>query len=359
MRVSEMPQLRGFWYCVAAATEVTDKPLGVRILGEAVVLWRDGNGTARAVNDRCLHRTAKLSLGTVENGHIVCPYHGWAFDGAGRCVRVPQHVEDKPNPFGVPGYHCTERYNHVWVSIETPVQDIPAIPEFDRPGYRQVIEFRETWAANPLRIIENSFDAAHISFVHKESFGDPDPRISPFTIDETDDGFVVRNAIKVKNAEHMKVALAMAEDETERRTDNRFFLPFSRVGRIRYPNGLEHILCTFLTPIDDEKTQFVQWVVRNDTEEAVRAADIIAFDRQVTLEDRHVLESTDLNVPLDRSEGVELHMASDKPGILMRKTLRRFAGPAERGGPQPAGTASAARPASASRATSLMTPRSH
>ena len=326
MRVSDIPELRGFWYCVAAAADVTDKPLGFRLLDEPVVLWRDESGEAHAVKDRCLHRTAKLSLGYVENGNIVCPYHGWAFDGGGRCVKVPQDVEDKPNPFGVPAYRCTERYDHVWVALEAPRHDIPAIPEFDLPGYRQVIEFRETWTVNPLRIIENAFDAAHISFVHKESFGISDPTVPPFLIAETADGFVVHNAIKVKNAEHMKAALAMSDNETVRRTDNRFVLPFSRVGKISYPNGLEHILCTFLTPLDDRRTQFIQWVVRNDTDREVAAADIIAFDRQVTLEDKAVLESTDLNVPLDRSEGAELHMASDRPGVLMRKKLREIAG---------------------------------
>lgn len=325
MRPSEAPLLRKFWYCVAPSTKITDKPFGFVLLNEPVALWRDGEGRVHAVKDRCLHRTAKLSLGYVENGNIVCPYHGWTFNGSGQCVKVPQDVEDKPNPFGVPGYRCVEKYNHVWVALEEPIYDIPEIPEFDDPNYRQVIEFCETWSANPLRIIENSFDAAHITFVHKESFGNPDPAINPFTVDETENGFIVQNDILVKNAEHMKSALSMEEDETRRRTFNRFYLPFSRVGRIRYPNGLENILCTFLAPISDTQTQFIQWVMRNDTEAAVPAEQVIAFDRQVTIEDRDVLESTDFNVPLDRSEGVELHMSSDRPGMLMRKQLRQLA----------------------------------
>ncbi len=329
MQACDVPLLRRFWYCVAPSDTITDKPYGFTLLNEPIALWRDDEGAVRAVKDRCLHRTAKLSLGYVENGNIVCPYHGWAFSGSGQCVKVPQDVEDKPNPFGVPGYHCTEKYNHVWVALEEPMFDIPEIEEFDQTGYRQVIEFCETWSANPLRIIENSFDAAHITFVHKDSFGDPDPSIHPFTVDETENGFIVQNDIKVKNAEHMKSALGMEEDETRRRTRNRFYLPFSRVGRICYPNGLENILCTFLTPMDNQRTQFIQWVMRNDSEEDTPAEKVIAFDRQVTIEDRDVLESTDLNVPLDRSEGVELHMSSDRPGMLMRKQLRRLIDNAE------------------------------
>lgn len=322
MRVCATPLLRKFWYLVAPAHDVGDRPLGTRLLGQPIVLWRDAQGTARAVVDRCLHRTARLSLGTVEGGHVVCPYHGWAYDGTGHCVKVPQLVQERPQPFQIQAYHCAEKYGYVWVALEEPLFGIPDIPELAQPGHRQVHEFHELWKASPQRIIENAFDPAHISFVHRASFGRDDPAIEPFRIDETEDGFVFRNVIEVANAEHMKAALAMQEATTTRDSTNRFHLPFSRVGHIAYPNGLVHILCTFLTPVDDEHTRFTQFVVRNDREEDVPATTVVAFDRQVTQEDLGILESTDPDVPLDRSEGVEVHMASDRPGIVMRRQLR-------------------------------------
>lgn len=63
----------------------------------------------------------------------------------------------------------------------------------------------------------------------------------------------------------------------------------------------------------------MQFCIRNDTEADAKAADIIAFDRQVVLEDQDVLESTDYDVPLDIQ--AEQHMASDQPGIIMRRKL--------------------------------------
>ena len=66
----------------------------------------------------------------------------------------------------------------------------------------------------------------------------------------------------------------------------------------------------------------MQWVIRNDTEEQVPSETVIAFDKRVSLEDREVLETTDHNVPLDTSEGRELHMVCDRPGMLMRKKVR-------------------------------------
>jgi hypothetical protein len=96
-------------------------------------------------------------------------------------------------------------------------------------------------------------------------------------------------------------------------------MPFARTLKIQYPNGLIHLIFTAYTPIDDQTTQLVQFCLRNDTEDDAKAADIIAFDRQVTQEDRDVLETTEFDAPLSLSE--EQHMPSDKPGIIMRHRL--------------------------------------
>ena len=322
MRVTQEPLLRKFWYCVMPMAALGEKPVGMKLLGEPIALWKDATGQPRAVKDRCLHRTAKLSLGTVEDGNIVCPYHGWAFAGDGACVKVPQDVVEKPHPFGVPGYRCVERYNHVWVALDEPFHDIPEIPEFGAAGYRQVIEFCDDWNCAPLRIMENAFDNAHFAFVHKGSFGDTDPIPPPFTLEDTEDGFVMRTEVPVRNPEGMREALGMTSERTVRRTANRFFVPFFRAGKITYPNGLENILCTAATPMDEARTRFVQWVIRNDSEADVPSEKVIAFDKRVSEEDRWVLESTDENVPLDASEGRELHMTCDRPGMMMRKKIR-------------------------------------
>ena len=98
-------------------------------------------------------------------------------------------------------------------------------------------------------------------------------------------------------------------------------MPFLRRLQIRYPNGLDHIIVTAATPIGDGSCQVVQFCFRNDTEAQATAADIIAFDRRVTEEDRAVLEGTDFDAPLDMNSGVERHMPSDQPGLLMRRML--------------------------------------
>jgi hypothetical protein len=74
-----------------------------------------------------------------------------------------------------------------------------------------------------------------------------------------------------------------------------------------------------MTPIDDGTSQMVQFCLRNDTEADTAAADVVAFDRAVTLEDKRILESTDYDVPLVLNR--EEHMLTDQPGILIRKKV--------------------------------------
>jgi len=78
---------------------------------------------------------------------------------------------------------------------------------------------------------------------------------------------------------------------------------------------------TAATPITDHSSQIIQIAYRNDTEAEAKAADIIAFDRAVVTEDREVLESTTFDTPVDLRRREEMHMASDQPGLLMRRQL--------------------------------------
>src|SRR5207248_8143341 len=87
-------------------------------------------------------------------------------------------------------------------------------------------------------------------------------------------------------------------DRAGRRIESTWFMPFARRAHMAYPSGLVHVLVTAATPIDDAHSQIVQFCLRSDREEEVPAADVVAFDRKVTEEDRYILETTDCDVPL-------------------------------------------------------------
>src|SRR5690606_25062588 len=75
----------------AAAVELTDeKPIKrVRVFGENLVIYRDKAGHYGLVGEQCPHRLASLAYGRVDEEGIRCPYHGWKFDAAGRCLEQP------------------------------------------------------------------------------------------------------------------------------------------------------------------------------------------------------------------------------------------------------------------------------
>src|ERR1700709_364155 len=97
------------WYPLAWSREL--KPggtLAATYAGEPIVLVRPTEGAVYALEDRCAHRQAPLSKGTVDGQSVRCCYHGWAYGRSGKCVDVPYLGKDKL-PNGVRAYPCRER----------------------------------------------------------------------------------------------------------------------------------------------------------------------------------------------------------------------------------------------------------
>lgn len=322
MLVTQQPLFRRFWYPVMPLDRLSQGPQPFVLLGQPLVIWLDGNGDPQALLDRCCHRTAQLSLGTVVGGSLQCPYHGWQFDGSGTCVKVPQLTTEMiPRTYRVQSFSCQARYGYAWVCLSPdPLLGIPEIPEAEDPSYRLIHEFFETWHCAGLRVMENEFDLAHPTFVHTTTFGSADhPIPSQMEVTETELGLKLVAQLGVVNPPEQQSNLKMESAQTTRTVEQDWVVPFTALIRIHYPNGMTHIIVNCQTPISDNQTQTVQFCLRNDSEAETPAADVIAFDRKVTLEDKRILESTCFDVPLEISK--EEHIATDKPGILMRRRL--------------------------------------
>lgn len=323
MLVTQETVLRRFWYPVLPIVHLTDGPQSFTLLGQPLVLWLTEAGKPAALADRCCHRSAKLSMGVVQQGCVRCPYHGWSFNGAGSCTHVPQLGPGAaiPQTYRVPSYACEERYGYAWVCLSAePLLPLPEIPEANMPGHRLIPQFYEPWHCSGLRVMENSFDNAHFSIVHAASFGvteQPQPAKSELVPLEL--GLKVYSTVPVVNPPSQQQNLSIPETLTLRQVESTWYPPFSRTLKITYPNGLMHLIFTAATPMSDRTSQIVQFCIRNDSEADASAESIIAFDRQVVDEDKVVLESTDYDTPLDLM--AEQHMPSDQPGILMRRQL--------------------------------------
>ena len=88
---------------------------GTRIDGDELVLWRDRSGRARVWEDRCPHRGMRLSFGFVRDDRLACLYHGWQFDGGGRCRLIPAHPAlVVPSTIRAATHDCIERLGMIW-----------------------------------------------------------------------------------------------------------------------------------------------------------------------------------------------------------------------------------------------------
>ncbi|WP_017298635.1 aromatic ring-hydroxylating oxygenase subunit alpha [Nodosilinea nodulosa] len=323
MLVTQHPVLRRFWYPVMPIADLADGPQSFTLLGEPLVLWLTAEREPAVLRDRCCHRSAKLSIGIVENGCVRCPYHGWSYNSDGACTKVPQLDSGAaiPKTYRVDAYLCEERYGYAWVCLsDDPLLPLPAIAEADVPENRLIPQFYEPWQCSGLRVMENSFDNAHFSIVHAESFGVTEqPKPAKSEIVPLELGLKVTATVPVVNPPTQQKILNIPDSLTVREVESTWYAPFSRTLKITYPNGLMHLIFTAATPVSDRTSQIVQFCIRNDREADASAESIIAFDRQVVNEDKVVLESTDYDTPVDVS--CEQHMSSDQPGIIMRRQL--------------------------------------
>jgi phenylpropionate dioxygenase-like ring-hydroxylating dioxygenase large terminal subunit len=323
MLTSKQAVFQRFWYATHRIADLQAGPKPFKLLGEELVIFLDEAGNPAALRDRCCHRTARLSKGWCENGHIVCGYHGWTYDRDGGLVRVPQDVAERSiSTFKVESFRCAARYGYAWVCLGDPIGDIPPIPEDNEAGYRRIQQFHDVWRTAPLRFMENSFDNSHFSYVHKGTFGQIEqPVPEHYQLDETEFGFEAEVIVEINNPPASHRITGGYGPTTKRHLRNKWFMPFCRRLDIEYPSGLRHIIFNCATPVDDDNIYIAQILYRNDDEASCSEEELISWDQAVIDEDREILESTDSDVPVDVSLGEEGHMASDRPGLIMRRRL--------------------------------------
>ena len=166
--------IRNCWYVAAWDHEVpADGLFARRLLGEPVLLYRDGKGSVVAMEDRCCHRAAPLSIGRKEGDCVRCLYHGLVFDRSGACVEIPGQ-DTIPPQARVRTYPVVERDRFVWIWMGEPALADPAqILDFfwhDSPAWRMKPGYIHYDAAYEL-IVDNLLDFSHLAFVHPTTLG--------------------------------------------------------------------------------------------------------------------------------------------------------------------------------------------
>ncbi|HET7340095.1 MAG TPA: aromatic ring-hydroxylating dioxygenase subunit alpha [Methylomirabilota bacterium] len=242
--------MRRYWQPVAAVAELDDRPTKpVRLFGEDLVLYRDGGGRYGLLDRHCAHRRADLCHGLVEADGLRCSYHGWLYDGRGRCVEQP--FEDAARPearfkdkIRLAAYPVEAKAGLLWAYLGP--SPAPLVPDWDlyhEVGYKQIVMAEVP--CNWFQAQENSIDPIHFEWLHANWSlalkGATEPRAPTHLkigFDEFEWGFVYRRV------------RADTDEGDELWT----------VGRVcLWPNCLYTGKFEWRVPIDDHTTLHVAW----------------------------------------------------------------------------------------------------
>ncbi len=321
--------LRPYWHPVAAAADVTDEPRRVHLLGEPFVLVRLA-GTVAAFPDRCPHRFARLSDGRVVDGHLECPYHGWRFDGDGRCALVPALGPDatlaRSTAMAPPAVR--EQHGLVWIAPATPLAEPLAIPEWDGVDATGT-PFTPIWLptitarCGAAQFLDNFLDFAHFPFVHAGTFGaGEDARIADYEVARAEDGLRLVYEHVINHHEDPLVATGEHPLLQPRIMEYTYRIPFTARLRLEYPlTGAVNTIVAWAQPETAATTVLHTLLLRNDVPDPAAGAAFADYELAVLHEDLRILERLpDTTFPLDPT--TQAHTRADRVTVELRRLLR-------------------------------------
>lgn len=245
------------WYAACRSDDLRDGPIARTVFDQPLVLFREAGGAAAALLDRCPHRNAPLSLGSIdEQGRLACLYHGWRFDGRGACKEVPGLLERAEiGPRAVPAFAVREQDGFVWVwprAGAEPKGEPIRIPRCDDPAY--VVIVREYDVECTMHAaLENALDVPHTAFVHRGDFRGKGSREIEAVRRRIPGGIEVeyKGEPPLSGATHDEDGRPIASEHWDR-----FLLP--SVAQVEYKTSAGRHLITTLphTPVSDFRTRF-------------------------------------------------------------------------------------------------------
>lgn len=322
-----------FWYPIAPADEVKgDVPFRTQVLGLKFVAFRTADGKAHVLSDVCVHRGGSLGKGWVREDTVVCPYHGWRFNGAGRCTLIPTLPDEAPPARAkVDSYPVQEKYGIVFAFLGD-------LPEADRPPLHDIAEFDQPgWRANKLtvfevpayyeRSMENGLDPSHNEFVHPAQ-GSPNInanlRKKPLDVEEVPWGS--RFLVRFENKESLKSTKALADKDTlvdEVTAGSGHVGPNQMITWIRFsPTNMFHQYF-FEAPIDETRTRVFFVNMRTFLLDPQHDDRIGRVNLVVAQEDINILAELD---PVQTPDTTikEVLVPSDRAVVVYREWLKKF-----------------------------------
>jgi vanillate O-demethylase monooxygenase subunit len=330
------------WYVACTPDEIAEKPLGRQICGERIAFFRGPEGKVAAVEDFCPHRGAALSLGSVQDGKLVCGYHGLAVGCTGKTVSMPgQRVGGFPC---IRSYPVEERYGFIWVWTGDPALADSALihhlewagnPEWAYGGglYHINCDYR--------LMIDNLMDLTHETYVHATSIGQKEIDEAPVnTKIEGEEVVTSRFMENISAPPFWRAALranGLADDvPVDRWQICRFSAPshvmievgVAHAGKGGYHADQAHkassIVVDFITPESETSHWYFWGMARNfKPDDAALTATIREGQGKIFGEDGEVLERQQQNL-LANPQRKLLMLNIDAGGVHSRKILDKM-----------------------------------
>lgn len=272
-----MKALHNTWYVAALAKELGAKAfLSRKLLDTSVLMYRKGDGTVVAMQDRCPHRFAPLSLGKRVGDEVQCVYHGLRFDSNGACTHSPHGDGQVPARACVRAFPLVERYGFLWIwmgdASRADAALIPHYPLLDKPLPTAVAHGYMHMPANYQLIVDNVMDLSHVDHVHGPLLNTAG-KLSPQKPPVTEDGNTVLVRWEWQQQPPMGLFAPLLPDltgEAEQFVQVQWTAPsnmFLTVGAVQgsrdYERGLISWDFHLLTPESETSTHYFFGSLRN------------------------------------------------------------------------------------------------
>lgn len=157
------------WYVALRSAALRGSPVRVDLFGSPFVAWRAAGRAPVLMPLHCPHMGAAMSGGRVVDGALECPFHRWRYRPDGSCAALPSGRRP-PVAARTRVLPTTERDGYVWVWYGTsePTYPLPgpSLTAAGEPAAHQVFQLEDAAGTTVRRILENTFDPAHLVALH-------------------------------------------------------------------------------------------------------------------------------------------------------------------------------------------------
>ncbi len=159
------------WYFVTSRKEIQKAGLIQKTwMGEDIVVWCDNNGQVCVAEAYCPHLGSYLGPaagGRIQDGRLVCPFHGYVYDTTGQCVATPYAEAPRTAKLRVFPSRDVCGLIFAWWGINDREPQWH-LPEEDpaQDGWCDYKVRTLRFPGHPQETTENSVDLAHFRYVH-------------------------------------------------------------------------------------------------------------------------------------------------------------------------------------------------